>query len=64
MSNEKPKSLFAKIRSIHISNKYYYDEATAQNTLNSLSPEKRFKSRLVSAWGDETVFYANPYLGP
>ena len=47
-----------------ISNKYYYDEATAENTLNSLSPEKRSESRLLSAWGDETVFYANPYLGP
>ncbi len=47
-----------------ISTKYYYDAATAENSLNSLSPEKRSKSRLLSAWGDETVFYANPYLGP
>jgi general secretion pathway protein A len=47
-----------------ISNNYYYDEATAATMLNSLSPEKKSESRLLSAWGDETVFYANPYLGP
>ena len=47
-----------------VSNKYYYDEATAENMLNSLSPEIKSESRLLSAWGDETVFYANPYLGP
>ena len=47
-----------------VSNKYYYDEATAENMLNRLSPEIKSESRLLSAWGDETVFYANPYLGP
>ena len=47
-----------------ISNKYYYDENTAKAMLSSLSPEIREKSRLLSAWGDETVFYANPFLGP
>ncbi len=47
-----------------ISNQYYYDAATAENTINSLSPEERTESRLLSAWGDATVFYANPYLGP
>lgn len=47
-----------------ISNKYYYDAATAENMLNSLSPERKSKSRLLSAWGDETVFYADPFLGP
>jgi general secretion pathway protein A len=47
-----------------ISNKYYYDEATAAIALNSLSSERKLESRLLSAWGDETVFYANPYLGP
>ncbi|MBW2678850.1 MAG: AAA family ATPase [Deltaproteobacteria bacterium] len=47
-----------------ISNQYYYDAATAENTINSLSPEERTECRLLSAWGDATVFYANPYLGP
>ena len=47
-----------------VSNRYYYDKSSAENMLNSLSPEIKLDSRLLSAWGDETVFYANPYLGP
>ena len=47
-----------------VSNRYYYDKSSAENMLNSLSPEIILDSRLLSAWGDETVFYANPYLGP
>ena len=47
-----------------ISNKYYYDETTAKAMLSTLSPEYGSESRLLSAWGDETVFYANPFLGP
>ncbi len=47
-----------------VSNKYYYDKSSAENMLNSLSPEIKLDSRLLSVWGDEIVFYANPYLGP
>ena len=47
-----------------ISNKYYYDAATAEEMLNTLSPDRMIESRLLTAWGDGTVFYANPYLGP
>jgi general secretion pathway protein A len=47
-----------------ISNKYYYDAVTAEQMLNSLSPERKSTSRLLSAWGDATVFYADPFLGP
>ena len=47
-----------------ISNKYYYDETTAKAMLSTLSPVYRSESRLLTAWGDETVFYANPFLGP
>jgi len=47
-----------------ISNKYYYDETTAETMLSNLSPEMKSESRLLSVWGGETVFYANPFLGP
>ena len=47
-----------------ISNKYYYDAATAEKMLDTLSPERKSESRLLTAWGDETIFYANPFLGP
>jgi general secretion pathway protein A len=47
-----------------ISNQYYYDQTTAETMLSNLPPEMKSESRLLSVWGGETVFYANPFLGP
>jgi len=44
-------------------NRYYYDEESALNMRNSLALDLFTESNLISSWGKETLFYANPYLG-
>jgi general secretion pathway protein A len=40
---------------------YFYDEASAQNKMKSLSSRIASNGRIVSEWDKHTVFYANPY---
>jgi len=43
--------------------RYFLDEASARNQLNSLPLSIASDSRIFSLWDKETVFFADPFLG-
>lgn len=40
----------------------FFDEISAQNKLNSMQLKPTSKSKIVSGWGKDIVFYADPFL--